>query len=659
MKMYTPLLDTIKGPEEPSGRVPSACWLGDKLEAMFDDAVKTRRANCVTARIRAAWYAKQLKYTPEAAARIKTVQTYYGIFAKQRHAFISWANDLVKLARRKPWVLEPDEIPDVPQWMKDEAVGAVFQALMNGDPSLANPMGFAEAALRDRKKFATAKVVANAKRAAKGMEKTIVDQMDGARWKNAMVKLIDHMATYPNCFLLLGDLTLERRLEWRGSTVKVANRETLLARVIAPQFVFPMKDCTTTQDGQGVFVVDRMARNNLLDLINEDAESTGVLAENIEAAIERFDAHREHRDPDIRELDAQRGESTPGSLGMSNGMYDVVRFFGDLEVGAARDYRVKVDVQDKKTVSCEVWMLGGYVIRAVRINHPLGMRPLHSASYEKEDGLFWGTGLFDILESIETKANALDRRTFKHAAGLSEPVTFLDVERFGANEVPEQLEVGRTYRIGADYTRGGHGPLNVYSLPNNMQSLIMLRREYKSDAQQLTNIPDYMGGGTNVGAAGRTASVYSQLQANSTKGIVARVDHISEDIIEPAIRWLFGFNMMYNPDKTIKGAVTVVITGLQALIDQEAKDARIRDFMQFSAPFTQVMMPDGQPLIPMGALRKAMVSYLEGRDLEDEAGYAESPQFQTDVMAAATQPQGTDGRSVLAPNAGVPGQGFG
>jgi hypothetical protein len=98
-------------------------------------------------------------------------------------------------------------------------------------------------------------------------------------------------------------------------------------------------------------------------------------------------------------------------------------------------------------------------------------------------------------------------------------------------------------------------------------------------ADEVSAVPAYTYGDTDIGGAGKTASGLSMLISQASKGIKHVIAGLDQHIIEPAVWMVFAYNMLYNPDETIKGDIEIKARGAVSLIAKEQQQVRRNEFL--------------------------------------------------------------------------------
>ena len=76
-----------------------------------------------------------------------------------------------------------------------------------------------------------------------------------------------------------------------------------------------------------------------------------------------------------------------------------------------------------------------------------------------------------------------------------------------------------------------------------------------------------------------TASGMAMLMANASRGVKFVLSGIDSNIIAPSVREIYIFNMLFDPDESIKGDLEVVARGMSSIMESEQTTLRMIEFM--------------------------------------------------------------------------------
>ncbi|HUV67675.1 MAG TPA: hypothetical protein VMW24_27525, partial [Sedimentisphaerales bacterium] len=122
-------------------------------------------------------------------------------------------------------------------------------------------------------------------------------------------------------------------------------------------------------------------------------------------------------------------------------------------------------------------------------------------------------------------------------------------------------------------------PIKFVDIPSNAGELMGIYEKIASLADDYTGIPAYSYGNDRVAGAGRTLGGLEMLMNSAARGIKRVIYRIHTDIVSPSIGGLVEWNMLYDPDESIKGDVEVKPVGIAALIVKEQLAVRRNKFL--------------------------------------------------------------------------------
>jgi hypothetical protein len=223
--------------------------------------------------------------------------------------------------------------------------------------------------------------------------------------------------------------------------------------------------------------------------------------------------------------------------------------------------------------------IGRHVIRAVINNDPLNRRGYHKASFQKIPGGFWGIAIPKLMRDHQRMCNATARSLANNLGISSGPMVEIEVDRLADGEEIEQLYPWRIIQTKSDKTGRGKEAVRFYQPSSNAAELLAVYEQFERRADDATSIPRYTHGNERVGGAGSTAAGLSMLINNASKGIKLAISSIDSDVLKPIIEETFTFNMLYDPDPTIKGDAQIVARGATAMLTREQSQMRRAEFL--------------------------------------------------------------------------------
>jgi hypothetical protein len=266
----------------------------------------------------------------------------------------------------------------------------------------------------------------------------------------------------------------------------------------------------------------------------------------------------------------------------ADGMIEALEYWGPASGMMLKDWGLKsvngkaVDEYDEYQINA--WKIGGYVVR-VQINpDPLEQRPYSKASFEDIPGSFWGVALPEMMADVQTMCNAAARALANNMGIASGPQVEVQVDRLPKGESVTSMYPWKVWQTTSDRSGSGHPAVRFFQPGMNAAELLQIYTYFSKIADEVTGVPNYIYGSSNVSGAGRTASGLSMLMENAAKGIKHAILSLDASTSEVIVR-IYNHLMMFDPDTSIKGDMNVVAAGaIGAMIREQQVIAR-KEFM--------------------------------------------------------------------------------
>ena len=497
----------------------------------------------------------------------------------------SWLRDILMDTGTPPWNIKPTPLPTLPD-SRDQVITEIlgkrvveFIQTVGQAPSPVEVDEIREVIAQD-KRF---EMLKDAQNRADKMKRKIEDQFAEGGFSSAFNEFITDLVTFP-CAIVKGPvIRRQRKLGWdvdnEGNTVAIATEE------LAPEFervdpfkFYPEPGISHINDGY-VFEHHPLTRMDLADLIgvpgyDNDAIRAVLEHGNGQSWISPFSAHEQD------EL-----ESKHSTANRPTEIFDALEFWGKVSGRMLIEWGLsEEDVADPdKEYDANVWVIGNYVIKAILNYDPLGEKPYAATSFIKNPGSFWGKGIPEIIEDLQSVCNASARSLVNNMGIASGPQVEVNLERIPSNEDITQLHPWRIWQVLSD-PLGSSAPAVRFNQPNdNSAQLMAVYEKFSKLADDHSGIPSYIYGDLNVQGAGRTASGLSMLMGSAGKSIRQVVMHIDSDITKLIVHRQFVYNMRYDTDEELKGDAQVIPLGAINLAVKDTVNTRRVEFLQATA----------------------------------------------------------------------------
>jgi hypothetical protein len=528
------------------------------------------------------------EYEPTKMAAIQRQggsEIYMMITEVKCRAAESWLRDILMDTGTPPWDIKPTPIPDLPE-ARDQGIDAILGvrvAEMVGSigqaPTQADITQLKEVIAQELR----FQVLQDAQNRTDGMKSKIEDQFVEGGFAEAFNEFITDLVTFPAAIIKGPCIRRQRKLSWdtdaEGKTIAVADEQ------LAPEFervdpfrFYPEPGISKVKDGY-VFEHHPLTRMSLSDLIgvpgyDEDAIRELLTVGNGQSWI-NSDINQEKDELERKHSTEQRPTE----------IYDALEFWGKVSGKMLLEWGLTdEEVEDPtKEYDANVWMVGNYVIKAILNYDPLGEKPYAVTSFIRNPGAFWGKGIPEIIEDVQSVCNAAARSMVNNMGIASGPQVEVNLERIPSNEDITQMHPWRIWQVLND-PLGGSAPAVRFNQPDdNSGSLMAVYQQFSKLADDHSGIPSYLSGDLNVQGAGRTASGLSMLMGSAGKSIRQVVMHIDADIIKLIVHRSFVYNMRYSEDESIKGDAQIIPRGAINLAVKDTVNTRRVEFLQATA----------------------------------------------------------------------------
>lgn len=526
---------------------------------------------------------RRLEYTPEKLQEIKKTggsEIYMGIASTKCRAATSWLRDtLLGTGEDKPWSLESTPIPEIDpvilEQMKQAMTEQIYAQMQMGgmmpDPNALREMAsdMKDSVMRKQKEEAESRMAR--------MEEKMEDQLLEGDFVAQLSQFLDDLATFP--FAILKGPVVRRRktLTWQnGELVPTEELRPEWERV-DPFYIYWAPWANNIQDG---YVIERhrMTREDLEALIGVEGYSEA----SIRTVLNEYDMGSLHEWLWIDTAKAAAEGKYPSAVTESHkDLIEALQVWDSIPGKMLLEWGMdEADIEDPSlTYPCEVWLIGGTVIKATLNYDPLGRKPYYVTSYEKTPGGVAGNGVVDLVADVEDMCNASARALANNMGIASGPMVGINISRLPAGEDITQMYPWKIHQfVSSDYGDTS-APISFFQPNSNAQELMAVYERFANIADEVSGIPKYMTG-EHVPGAGRTSSGLSMLISNAGKSIKQVISNIDKDVIVPVIERLFQYNQRYKPDPDLIGDVKCVAKGAMSLVIKEAESVRRNEFLQ-------------------------------------------------------------------------------
>jgi hypothetical protein len=567
--------------------------LGSHIEKCFSEAESAKSA--ITERLLKCMRQRKGEYEPQIKQQIAAIggqEIFMMITDIKCRAADSWIKDVMLNHEDSTWALQHTAEPELPPELEQEVYDTVMQeaaqfAAQTGMPVDPEALPMRHAQIVDEAYKKTIDIAED--RRAK-MERRISDKMQEGRWKKTLSEVVYDFTTYPAAFIKGPVLRKKPKMKWgNGFQPMVEEQVVMEYDRVSPFDIYPSPGAVDIQDG---YLIHRhkLSRVSLLQmkgLVGADADAITTVLELYRNGL------MSHR-PGDTERDALNGRNV--SFG-PDGLIEALEYWGPANGQMLIEWGIKqwgsevIDPEQEYQINA--WKVGSYVIRAVLNPDPLGQRPYGKACFEDVPGAFWGTALPEMMSDVQSLCNAAARALAMNMGLASGPMVEVSVDRFAPGENMTNLYPFRQFQTTTDRSGGGQPAIRFYQPDMHASELLSIYNHFSRIADEVTGVPNYVYGSSNVSGAGRTASGLEMLMENAAKGIknaILNLDSATSGCVERTYNHL----MFHDPDQSIKGDMQVIAAGaIGAMVKERAMQQRTQFLAQVANPI------DAQIITPM------------------------------------------------------------
>lgn len=527
-------------------------------------------------------YSRRGAYTPKKLASLREDDDnpiYMMLFAtKARQAEALLADTLIGTGTEKPWTIRPTPKPDLPEKdvaeVMQEAAAQVYEMTMQGTPM---EMGDIRKMLRDAKATIEREVQQRAREEAEHAELVVEDMLLEGGFNTAMEQFLGDLPVFKTAFIKGPVLRNTLGLKWTpDGRVEVEERIKPEWERVDPFSIFPAPWAKTVDDGF-LFERHRLSRADLNAMLGVPGYSDAAIREVLETHGTGGLHNWTNGSTD------QAGAEGRDVATYQDDLIDALQYWGSISGRMLRDWGMsEKDIPDKaREYPVEVWLIGNWVIKAVRNPDPLGRRPYYGTSFSPISGAFWGNSLYDVVADCQNMCNAAARALTRNLGIASGPQAVVNLDAVPPGEDITSIYPWKIWQVRTDpgNPNANSQPVHFFQPDSNAAALMGVYEKFSVLADEYSGIPRYMTGGEAVGGVGRTASGLSMMVGNASKTVKKIVGNIDHSVVSPTVSRAYEWAMMYAPEKELRGDINIVARGALSLVVKETAQVRRNEFL--------------------------------------------------------------------------------
>lgn len=522
-------------------------------------------------------------YDPDKAAEIAKMggsDIFMMLTDVKCRAAESWIRDVMFGQQDRVFDLTPANAPAMPAEMQQAIVDLVrteAEQYVNQEGGQLHPETF-RARMEEVHEMIQQRLSQEAEDAARRMGDRIEDQLNEGKFEPALKAFITDFTTFPTAIMKGPTVKRRKAMKWGPNyTPIVATEFVRECERVSPYDCYPSPSSTGVDDGYFI-QRHRLSRGSLQAL----AGTPGIDENALQTVIERF-GKSGYRSFQAGDTERRTLEGKPFRTPINEDQIEALEFWGSVNGQWLIEWGLKdKTIQPDREYEVNLWWTANLVWKCILNPDPLGRRPYDISSWEEVPHSFWGIALPEIMRDTQVLCNGAARSLANNMAIASGPQAEVTVDRLPDGEDLSDMYPWKIWQVTSDRTGGGQQAIRFFQPNMNADVLMQVYQNFARQADEVTGIPNYVYGSSNVSGAGRTASGLSMLMDNASKGIKQAVSNIDK-IVSGIVQRLYLHNMMYDSDPYIKGDFKVVAKGAIGLIHKEALQMRRNEFLQATA----------------------------------------------------------------------------
>ena len=597
----------------------------------------------VTARLLANQRRQAGVYDQEIISQINRqggTKIYFKHSTTKCNAAIAWMRDVLLPYLDKMWYMEPMPVPKLSPELEGSIINntmlAIAADLQNGymPPTPGEVSDYALSKKQETEHL----INEEARRRTKAMEKVIRDQLQEADFKNILNHFLEYLVIYGTSIIKAPVIYHQKKLQWMGTKPIVTDVMSPMIEVVSPFNFYPAPEMVDVKE-KG-YVIERMF------WYRQDLERFKGVPNYYDNEIDAVLKDYPQGNVTIRPYDQEKRvlEEKMNSTPANDTRLEVYDYWGPIRGDLLKSWGIKVE-NEYTDYDYEVIWCGSHIIKAMPNPSPTGEKPYYKSTFKRILGSFWGWGVPDLMCDSQDIANGAVRATVNNMAICSGPQVVVDRSRMAEGE---QIDALYPWRIWLTKNPGGGtaSPVTFYQPDSNLGDLLTLLNTVIRISDDQTGIPAYAYGSDLAAGAGRTATGLSMLMNAASRGLKDTFIEIDSKVIEPLIKAYFIWNMLYNPDESIKGDARVVVRGSTDIIYKEMQTVRLAEMID------RVSNPVAMNLVGVDGYLNLLREYVTAINLDPDQFLPTKEQLDQKLRIAQIQQQQQQAQGLPPPGGG-------
>lgn len=495
-----------------------------------------------------------------------------------------------------------------------------------------------------------------AKRKVDRMSKKIADQRVDGGYNKAFMTLADYAAVFGTAVFKGPSRRLKDRVKFGPNGCVLEQVEVFEYTAIHPLDCYPVKGARDVQNSD-FYCRARYTPRDLSEMLDL-GEENGYFPSAIRRILTMF-PNGGYTLIEPTDVERYRLENDGAVGNLTTTTIDVIEGWCSVKGSVLKATGVVVDselkpLSDDRYYDVNCTVCAGETLHCVVTDKRLG-RPLYKCVFFDEPGSWWGSSPVEKMHPCVREYNADKRAKCVNVANCSGPMSFINT----AKMLPGQSFRHRPYAVYTWHDPVGMGqpPARLFQAASNIMEINADLEAIEKQIDHVTGIMSASHMDDTAASAGRTYNGMLLLIQAQQKGANDVVLSMWEDVGRPALLYQYRYNMLFDPDESLKGDCEVDAGGLLAILTREQNRAALESFLTLvvSNPVVQAKIGDAGLL----ELLKTYIKTLDGinpniipspEEYERRAKLAQI----TAQVTAAIPPVGAGGSQSQPPPSAMP-----
>lgn len=593
MAAVTPLLRASLGNPSPAATPPQQeQQVADQLARYIRDAYEASKSHRQTSglndRLLAALRAVRGEYPDQTLRDIQQFggsEVYARITATKVRGVAAYLREIYSSSAR-PWGIDPTPEPNLP----GPPIGALVAEMLSAEVAETQAQGLPidEAIVWQRKRTLTDMLQQARRKQAQDASHVRENQLDDILWEggfyNALWDFLLDIATFPYACIKGPVVHFSSRVTWKDKAPVVERVPVMHWQRCSPFDVYFAPWAERPQDGYIIHQqrTTRAALQALIGLGSYDEGRIRMILDGMEGWssdwCDYVESDRAELEQRLKAGDYRTGNAVDRPLPM-------LEFHGPISGKLLLEWGMTPEQVPDATQDVDViaYLIHDTVI-GVRTNpHPAGRKPFYVDSFERVPGSIYGHGIPDLIEDVQSVANATLRALVNNLSMGSGPMAWVNEDRLSPNDPGDKIHPWKIFRTTDSLTGDSSAPMQFFQPNTNAQELFGVFEKFAQMADELSSLPRYMqGNASGMGGVGRTASGLSMLMEAANRTIRQTVSSVDANVIEPVVSDLNIYLALTRPDLNVGGDIDVVAKGAAELLQRETLRMRRLEFLNIT-----------------------------------------------------------------------------